>query len=268
MLDKFRKAKEEEIRALLQLEEAGRLPAPLSQFQGHPRPSFFDALSRPGCAVIAEYKRASPSRGEINMHASPKEIAALYAQNGAAAMSVLTEEVYFKGSLDFLTKAACSGLPLLRKDFLFDPVQIRATMATPASAVLLIVRMYKDAAELAEMHRTADECGLDSVVEIFNQYDLERARQAGARIIQVNSRDLDTLRTDTDNALQLAPQKRDGEVWISASGIHCPADVQTMAAAGYDAVLVGTAIMAADDPAAFLGRLVRAGQGDSSCDCS
>jgi indole-3-glycerol phosphate synthase len=258
MLDKFRAAKAGEIDALRQLETAGRLPPPFTEA----RPSFVRALSAPGCAVVAEYKRASPSKGEINMGATPGDIAAIYRQGGAAAMSVLTEETYFKGHLSYLADCAVSGLPLLRKDFLFDPVQIRATQATPAAAILLIVRMYKDADTLAAMHRTADECGLDSVVEIFDKCDLDRARQAGARIIQVNSRDLDTLQTNTDNALQLAPHKQPGELWISASGIQRPDHVTAMRQAGYDAVLVGTSIMASDDPAGFLASLVRAGKGD------
>ncbi len=260
MLDKFRAAKAKEIDTLRQLEAAGRMPAP---FAGK-RPAFRTVLSRPGCAVIAEYKRASPSKGEINMHLTPQEVAALYKKSGAAAMSVLTEEAYFKGRLGYLADIADAlgrdPLPLLRKDFLFDPAQIRATAATPASAILLIVRMFKTADELAAMRQCADDCGLDSVVEIFDPRDLDLARQAGADIIQVNSRDLDTLRTDTRNALDLVPRRLDSEIWISASGIQHPGDVTAMERAGYDAVLVGTSIMAAPDPADFLASLVRAGR--------
>lgn len=251
MLEKFRAAQAPAIRRLKELEAAEKLPLP---YPG-PRPPFSDALlaAAPG-AVIAEYKRASPSAGDINLGLAPEEVAAMYAASGAAAISVLTEQTYFKGSLDYLDAMSGVGLPLLRKDFLLHPLQVAQTAATKASALLLIVRMLTDD-ELAEMLRLTYDAGLEAVVEVFDEDDLRRAESAGARIIQVNSRDLDTLTTDLGVARRLAARKRPGRIWIAASGIAARADVLEMATLGYDAVLVGTSLMDGADPGAALARL-------------
>jgi len=259
MLHKFRQAKQEEIVRLREQAEAGRLPA---LFKGK-RPSFTAAIrakARP--AIIAEYKRASPSRGEINLRMSPEEVALLYAGGGAAAISCLTERRYFKGSLEFVALMAGPGLPILRKDFLFDPLQIRATAATPASAALLIVRMFPpdrngldSAPALADMISLCRELALDPVVEVFDQADLSRAREAGADIIQVNTRDLDTLEVDPGNAFELIKGKGQGELWIAASGIRDEGDVAALGQAGYDALLVGTALMESGNPGRKLAEL-------------
>ena len=251
MLEKFRAAKAAEIRRLVGLEAEQRLPAP---YTGK-RPSFSDALiAKAPMAVIAEYKRASPSMGDINLGLSPADVATLYAASGAAAISVLTEETYFKGSLDYLETISGCGLPLLRKDFLLHPLQVIETAATKASALLLIVRMLTDA-ELGDMLRLTYDAGLEAVVEVFDAVDLERAEAAGAHIIQVNNRDLDTLKTDFAMARTLAPKKRPGRLWIAASGIKTRSDVLAMAALGFDAVLVGTSIMSEPDPGAALAAL-------------
>ncbi len=254
ILDKFRAAKEPEIAHLRELDGKGKLP----EFFTGARPSFSGSLKARGpLAVIAEYKRASPSKGDINLGVSPLDAARAYAGAGAAALSILTESVYFKGSLDYLEECRAVGLPLLRKDFLFDELQIRETAATPASAFLLIARMLPHAAFLARLLALGGAAGLEAVVEIFDERDLDVAREAGSRIIQVNNRDLDTLTTDLSNAerlMQAAGGKRDGEVWIAASGIGGPDDARRMQAAGYDAVLVGTSLMASGD----LGASVRA----------
>lgn len=245
MLERFRKAKQAEIDALLRQKEAGTLPAP---WQGE-RPGFAAALRAGGPgAVIAEYKRASPSRGVINESLGPVEAARAYAAGGAAAMSVLTEEPHFRGRMEYLFEAAGHGLPLLRKDFLYHPVQVTATAATPASALLVIARCFKDADALGEMLRAAEGAGLEAVTEIFDERDLDVARKAGAAIIQVNNRDLDTLAVDTDLSLRLAKRRAAGETWISASGVSKRATVLAMARAGYDAVLVGTWLMAGRGP--------------------
>ncbi len=190
MLDKFRAAKQAEIRALKARAVSGSLPA---VFPGQ-RPSFGAALRDSGqIAVIAEYKPASPSRGVIREGCPPQQMARVYADGGAQAISVLTEARYFRSSLSFLWEMEGFGLPLLRKDFLFDPLQVRQTAATPAAALLLIVRMFAAAPEvLAELLREADRYGLEAVVEVFDCSDLELARQANAKIIQVNNRDLDS----------------------------------------------------------------------------
>ncbi len=227
------------------------MPAP---FAGE-RPDFLRALweNGPG-AVIAEYKRASPSRGEINMALTPEQVADAYARAGAAAISVLTEETYFKGSLEYLERMRAPGLPLLRKDFLLHPVQIVRTAATPASAVLLIARML-EAAELRELLALAQVFDLACVVEVFDEADLDKALPLDPEIIQVNNRDLDTLTTDLAVSERLARHKGEGQIWISASGMAAPADVLRVVDAGYDAVLVGTSLMSGADPGAALAAL-------------
>lgn len=255
MLERFRLAKEPEIRALREAAAQGRLPGP----SGGVRPGFSAALrkKRP-LAFIAEYKRASPSRGAINLSLTPEAAAESYARAGAAALSVLTEAAHFQGSLDFLAAMAGCGLPLLRKDFLFDPVQVAETAATKASALLLITRMFADAAGLGEMLGLCAAAGLEAVTEVFDARDLALAREAGAGIIQVNNRDLATLRVDLGNSRRLAAQKLPHELWISASGIEAPEQAREMAALGFDAVLVGSSLMAAQDPGAALTRLAQA----------
>jgi indole-3-glycerol phosphate synthase len=255
MLNRFREAKQAEIAALRALSERGEMPR---AWYGH-RPPFAARLrSRGPAALIAEFKRASPSMGDLNLTLGPREAAMLFAVNGAAAMSVLTEETHFKGSLDYLGACAGEALPLLRKDFLFDPLQVVATAATPASAFLLVVRMFPEGEQLREMIQAGRDLGLEAVVEIFDKRDLELARQAGAEIIQVNARDLDTLEVDHGNVRRLISQGRPSELWIAASGVSTPEQVREAAEGGYDAVLVGTAIMTSDDPGAVVRSLAEA----------
>ena len=257
ILERFRAAKLPEIEALREREKRGQLPG----FYLGGRPSFSDALRAKGpLAVIGEYKRASPSKGDINLGIPALDACQAYAKAGAAALSILTERDHFKGDPAFLTQCRPVGLPMLRKDFLFDEVQIRETAATPASALLLIARMLPDAAALARLMALAGAAGLESVVEIFDTADLAMAREAGALLIQVNNRDLDTLTTDLGNAerlMEAAGGPRGDEVWIAASGITGPSDAARMRRAGYGAILVGTSLMAARDPGAALAALVR-----------
>lgn len=253
MLEKFRAAKADEIRSLEELDNGSGLPAPSSG----PKPPFAATLKTRGPgAVVAEYKRASPSKGEINMALGPGDVARLYKDAGATALSVLTEEVYFKGSLGYLDDMAQAGLPMLRKDFLFHPLQIRRTAATPASALLLIVRMLETERELEALHTLAMDLGLECVVEVFDERDLDLAQSIGSRIIQVNNRDLGTLDIDLATSLRLVPRKQDGEVWIAASGLSTASEVASMAEAGFDAVLVGTSLMREQDPGRALAGLV------------
>ncbi|MHC1712212.1 MAG: indole-3-glycerol-phosphate synthase [Solidesulfovibrio sp.] len=251
MLEKFRAAQAPAIKRLKALEASEMLPKP---YAGK-RPSFSDALLAHGpIAVVAEYKRASPSKGDINLGLSPEEVAAIYAASGAAAISVLTEETYFKGSVDYLETMSGAGLPMLRKDFLLHPLQVVETAATKASALLLIVRMLTDA-ELSEMLGLTYDRGLEAVVEVFDEADLDRAEAVGAHIIQVNNRNLATLKTDLAVSRRLAARKRPGRIWISASGITTRSDVLNMANLGFNAVLVGTSIMSEPDPGAALSLL-------------
>lgn len=259
MLDRFRAAKQGEIDALIRAEADNALPAPLPADVRAALPPFAATLRRKGPgAVIAEFKQASPSKGDINLGLTPEAVADMYAASGAAALSVLTEEVYFKGSLAYLERMTTPGVPLLRKDFLFHPLQVRATAATPASALLLIARMFDSARELRAMRELTEELGMDAVVEVFDASDLKLARQAGSTVIQVNNRDLDRLTTDLDNSRTLSRGKAKDETWISASGIFVPEEVREMAQLGFDAVLVGTSLMQHDNPGAALLRLTEA----------
>lgn len=258
LLERFRTAKEPEIQALRQLQYIGMLPQP----RRAARPSFLDALAAP-CGglphIVAEYKRASPSRGDITLDLAPEDAAEQYAAAGAACLSVLTEESYFKGTLGYLKRMAGPGLPLLRKDFIFDPLQVEATAATPASALLLIVRLTPDASRLRELRERAEGYGIHAVVEVFDEGDLALARQSGARIIQVNARDLDTLHVDRAACLRLAEKCRNAdqpEIWIAASGIAAPEHLRQAADVGYHAALVGTSLMDGGAPGEALKTLL------------
>ncbi|MDR2605184.1 MAG: indole-3-glycerol-phosphate synthase [Desulfovibrio sp.] len=258
MLDHIMQTQAARVEALAVLKRAGRFPPPLPG----KRPSFAAALRkhRP-CAIIAEYKRASPSAGEINMRLSPEDAAAMFAAAGAAALSVLTEERCFHGSTAYLERMTGAGLPLLRKDFLVHPLQVEETAATPAAAILLIARSLPDHT-LSAMLAAAAAAGLECVLEIFNASDLARARRCletngtHPAVIQVNTRDLQSMRVDAAASEILIAQRRGDELWISASGAAQREDVEKRAALGYDAVLIGTALMAAPDPGAALAGLL------------
>ena len=253
MLERFRKAKQAEIERLL----VQGPPPPLSCR----RPGFRASLEAHGpCAVIAEYKRASPSKGVINLGLEPQDVAGMYARAGAAAISVLTEEVHFQGSLEYLPVMTGPGLPLLRKDFLFHPLQVAQTASTPASALLLIARMFTTAAELRSLREQAESLGLEALVEVFDEADLDLARAAGATLLQVNNRDLDTLQVSLGVSQRLAPLRAADEFWVSASGIDHPDQVAEMRGLGFGAVLVGTSLMASADPGAALAALVQGGR--------
>ena len=276
LLERFRKAKEAEVEALRALDAQGALP---SVYEGQ-RPDFAVALTlrTPGSplAVVAEYKRASPSRGVICENLDVEEVARQYAAAGASAVSVLTEETFFRGRLEYLARAADPALyngprvPLLRKDFIFDPLQVRATAATPASALLLIVRLTPDAATLRALREQAESYGIQAVVEIFDAEDLRLARESGARIIQVNARDLESLAVDRDACLHLiqACPPADGELWIAASGMSSAEHLLAAASAGYHAALVGSALMEGGTPGEALAALLGAAaktEGDCTC---
>lgn len=252
MLSKFVQAKSTEIARLVMLDEVDRLPA---VYAGH-RPSFVGALRDHGPgAVIAEYKRASPSRGVINTDLSCHDVTTAYARAGAACVSVLTENTYFQGELDYLTQAQSAGLPLLRKDFILAPLQIVHTASTPASAVLLIARMV-DLVRLKELLGLCASHGLEAVTEIFDKEDLDKARQAKATVLQVNNRDLETLEVDLETSHTLIQEKAAEELWISASGISSPAQMQELTAKGFDALLIGSSCMQAKDPGQALKTLL------------
>jgi indole-3-glycerol phosphate synthase len=219
------------------------------------RPSFRAALLRPTVAVIAEVKRRSPSAGSIREDLDPGQRAALYAANGAAAVSVLTDGPHFGGSVQDLRAAAerCP-LPVLRKDFILDEVQILEARAAGASAVLLIVRVL-GRPRLESLLRYTRELRLDALVEVHTVAELMAALEANAEIIGVNSRDLDTFNIDVGLAGQLLGRIPGDRVAVAESGILGQSDVVRVAQAGADAVLIGTALSAAESPEPLLREL-------------
>ena len=219
------------------------------------RPSFRAALRRPHLAVIAEVKRRSPSAGTIREDLDPADRAALYAAHGAAAISILTDTPYFGGSVQDLRAAAerCA-LPLLRKDFIIDEVQILEARAAGASAVLLIVRILTRQ-RLDQLLRCAEALGLDALVEVHTGVELATALEVGATVIGVNSRDLDTFVVDVDSAWKLLAEVPIDRIAVAESGLIERQDVTRAAEAGADAVLIGTALSAAESPAALLREL-------------
>lgn len=220
-------------------------------------PSFAAALRRGTVAVIAEVKRRSPSTGTIREDLDPGDRAGRYARHGAAAISVLTDGPYFGGSLDDLRAAAGrTAVPVLRKDFILDELQIVEARAAGAAAVLLIVRALAPP-RLAALLATARDAGLDALVEVHTRTELDRALAAGATILGVNSRDLDSFRIDTAAAWTILRAVPPACIAVAESGMASVADVEAAAAAGADAVLVGTALSAAADPDALLARLSR-----------
>jgi indole-3-glycerol phosphate synthase len=223
--------------------EAGSRPGP---------PSLSRALRRNRVAVVAEVKRRSPSAGVIREDLDPRERAALYARSGASAISVLTDPTHFGGSVEDLRAAADQvEIPLLRKDFILDELQVIEARAAGAAAILLIVRALSPD-RLPALLTCAREVGLEALVEVHSAPELDRALAADARIIGVNSRDLDTFRIDVTGAWELLAGIPADRVAVAESGLRGPADVERAAVAGADAVLVGTALSAATDPAALL----------------
>ncbi|MYB30980.1 MAG: indole-3-glycerol-phosphate synthase [Acidobacteria bacterium] len=214
-------------------------------------PSFRDAIGgRDALSVIAEFKRKSPSAGAIRDD-DPGARALAYREAGASAVSVLTDPDGFGGSLtDLQTASAASGLPILMKDFVVDPAQVRAGWAAGASAVLLIVRCLDDA-RLRRLHREARSLGLDTLVEVHDAAELDRALALEDAIVGINNRDLDTLETDRRRARGLLPRIPSGRIAVAESGYLEP-DHLTELRGRADAVLIGTALMRAADPSAFL----------------
>lgn len=215
-----------------------------------PPPPFAGALNRPSVALIAEVKRRSPSAGAINEALDPVQLARAYAAGGAAGISVLTDSRFFGGSLaDLEAVVAGAALPVLRKDFILDETQLLEARAAGASAVLLIARILPQAA-LQRLLEFAVSLALDALVETHNAAEIVRALDAGARIIGVNARDLDTLVVDTGAAWPLLESIPADCIAVAESGMASRADVALAAAAGADAVLIGSALASAADPAA------------------
>ena len=213
------------------------------------------ALAVDGLSVIAEVKRRSPSAGEIDVGLDPAGMAKGYEAGGCAAVSVLTEPQYFGGSLDDLAAVRSAvDVPVLRKDFTIDPAQVWEARAAGADAVLLIVAALDDAL-LAECIETADAAGVEAIVEIHTAAEARRALDAGARIVGVNNRDLATFTTDLTVAESIAPLLEAVPVTIAESGVSGVEGARRMASAGYDAILVGEALVRHPDPRSFVAEL-------------
>lgn len=242
------------------LEEA-QARMPLSRLMGHPalrrdlRP-FRSALSRPGVRIIAEMKRASPSAGLLHADYRCREIAEAYEKAGAIALSVLTEEDYFQGSLDHLMEArSATHLPVLRKDFIIDEYQIYESAAAGADAMLLIVAALSEKA-LRDLIELAQELQIAALVEVHTADEIEQALAAGACNIGVNNRNLKTMEVDLNVSLRLRENIPARCRTISESGIRSAADVKRLMSAGFDAMLVGEWLMRSEHPGEALRELV------------
>ncbi len=240
-----------EARARLPLSDTRRraeeTPYALRDFQA--------ALQGERVSLIAEVKRASPSKGLLTRDFAPVMLAATYAVNGAAAISVLTDEPFFKGSLAYLSAIReAVDAPILRKDFVIDPYQVYEARAAGADCLLLIVAALADR-QLEDLHALAAELGMAALVEAHNEDEMERASRLGAKLVGVNNRDLKTFHVDLDATARLAPLVNDDVLLVAESGIFSPGDVRRMARQGARAVLVGESLMKAPDTVSLVREL-------------
>lgn len=223
-----------------------------------PSLDFSGALRGSEVRLIAETKKASPSRGVLHENYDPVSLARTYAENGAAAVSVLTEVDHFQGSLAHLEAVKNSvreaGLPVLRKDFIFDPYQVVEARASGADAVLLIVAML-DTPQIKELLGVAQSLSMQALVEVHSEHELEMALEADAEIIGINHRDLKTFQTDITLSQRLRPLIPHGKVVVAESGINSREDVIRLKESRIDAVLVGEALVTASDVAAKVREL-------------
>jgi len=224
--------------------------------QAHPVRDFPAALQRDSLNVIAELKKASPSRGLIRADFEPIALANGFEAAGAAALSVLTEEEYFQGSLKYMRDArAAVGLPVLRKDFIIDPWQVWEARATNADSFLLIVAGLSDA-RLSESLTLGRELGMEALVEVHTRAELNRALSVGARIVGVNNRNLQTLEVRVETSRELIEFIPDDCIAVCESGLRTHQDLVQFRSAGYDAFLIGEHLMAQPDPGAALKALL------------
>jgi indole-3-glycerol phosphate synthase len=232
----------------------------IARAQDQPEPRGFvqameNRLSQGQSAVIAEIKKASPSKGIIRKDFYPAEIAKSYAFGGATCLSVLTDRDYFQGSEEYLQQArAACRLPVIRKDFLIDPYQIHEARAIGADCVLLIVASLEKT-QLMDLNELALEIGLDVLIEVHDEAELEIALLTSNRLIGINNRNLHTFETSLDTTLELLNKIDDQRIVVTESGILTTQDVETMRAAGVNAFLVGEAFMRAEEPGDSLRKL-------------
>jgi indole-3-glycerol phosphate synthase len=255
ILDKIVASKRQEIAAARRARPDEQLRAELAD--APPARNFFAALSAPGpIRLIAEVKRASPSKGVIRADFDPVAIALTYQRHGASCISVLTDGPFFQGSLDDLRRVrAAVDLPVLRKDFILDTYQLLEARAAGADAVLLIAECLDDC-HLRKLHNEAVELGLTPLVELYDPDNLTRVFDAGATLIGVNNRDLRTFEVDLEHTIRLRARVPDQCVLVGESGIRARADVERLEAAGVDAMLVGETLMASPDIGAAVDALL------------
>ncbi|MGH2859860.1 MAG: indole-3-glycerol phosphate synthase TrpC [Solirubrobacteraceae bacterium] len=229
--------------------DVGELRAAAARrLQEDPPRGFAAALRQPGLAVIAEHKRRSPSAGTIRLDLELEDVVCAYERGGARALSVLTEEHSFGGSLDDLRRARqASSLPILRKDFVVDPYQVAESAAAGADAILLIVAALDGIEALRELHEAAAAYRLDALVEVHDAAELEVAAELGAAIVGINNRNLSTLAVEPETTFRLLGDVPDGAVTVSESGWRTASELAMLHEAGVDAVLIGEALMRADD---------------------
>jgi indole-3-glycerol phosphate synthase len=220
------------------------------------REKLLAAAKQNGFGIIAELKKASPSRGVLRGTFHVGGLAMQLERAGASALSVLTEEQFFSGSLDYLREAsAASDLPCLRKDFIVDEYQLHEARANSADAILLIAAALSDA-ELQSLYSEARELGLDALCEVHNEAELERVAAIGADVVGVNSRDLRTLQVDMTTHARLAPHLPKNALRIAESGISNGVEIGELKKHGYQAFLVGELLMKSDDPGPVLAKLI------------
>lgn len=255
VLERIVATKREEIAAAQGRRPASELQRALTD--APPVRNFLAALAFEGSIkLIAEVKKASPSKGLIRADFQPVEIAGIYQRHGASCISVLTDETYFQGSLAYLTQIReAVELPLLRKDFILDEYQLLEARVAGADAVLLIAECLDDAT-LQRLHDKAVQLGMTPLVEIYEPGNAARVLRIGARLIGVNNRDLRTFETDLQHTVRMRQQIPEGHVLVGESGIHSRADVQLLEAAGVHAILVGEHLMASLDIGAAVDRLL------------
>ena len=221
-----------------------------------PRRPFRSALESKQPAIIAEVKKASPSAGVIAENFDPAAIASSYEQGGAAALSVLTDQQFFQGSLEHLDEARqATRLPVLRKDFTLDRYHLLEAAAAGADAVLLIVAALPNF-QLRELLEQAEELDLEALVEVHNEDELYRAIDVGANLIGINNRNLKTLEVSLETSLQLAAKVPPSALWISESGIRTPEDMRRLMDAGCRAFLIGESLMKQANPGVALANLI------------
>jgi indole-3-glycerol phosphate synthase len=218
--------------------------------------TFIDALQTDRLNIIAEFKRRSPSKGVIRAGANLPQILRSYQAGGAAAVSVLTEEDHFSGSLDDLRQAkATIDLPVLRKDFIFDEYQVYESAAAGAAALLLIVAALDDKLLARLRQLTEVELGMDALVEVHNGEEMKRAAAAKAKLIGVNNRNLRTFEVSLETSLALASAAPPGVTMISESGLNTTADLQVLHEAGYRGFLIGETVMCSENPEQMIREL-------------